>query len=456
MKRFKLSRAARIGAAIAASSSGLGLAALAMSTQAAHADPSFATAKQGVGSDTIQDVMDALAGSEPFSPSTSTAFYTPINSGSAVAPGSGSAATHETVSSWDAVPFGGTASAPGSIITHLGGPKFDRPNGSSNGILALMASNGFGPTGACATGVNGWEAPKASSTNACVNITNQVDFARSSRGPKTAGSNLTFIPIARDGISYAYYVGGTATTIGTLTTAQLKSLYTSASGTITVGSDTVKACLPQSGSGTTAFWETAIGVTDPQAQAAANAAGCNGEEENGANTFYNVAHGFGAGVDSVIAFSAGSWIAQLNGVAQDRSSTGAASGVKIGDPDSIAGPTGPVSGTAPNLSPNTAYYENNQYGRDLFVVIATSSIDPGSFTQDADLWGLFGQSTDTAASFGPSPSINTGPAVCSTSAQQTINKFGFASLDNLMTTPYTDNTNHALPCGDAIDDRANT
>lgn len=454
MKKFLLSRVARVGAAIAASSSGLALAAMVTSTQAAHADPSFANAKQGVGSDTIQDILDAYAGASPFSPSSHATFYIPLDSGSGVAPGAGVAASHVSIASWDAIPLGGSASNPGAISTHLGGPSFDRPNGSSNGVAALKASLGFGPSGACVAGANAWEASTASSTHACVNIPNQVDFARSSRGPNATGTNLTFIPFARDAVTYAYFVKGTAN-IAALTGTQLNQLYSSNTGTITVGSDTVKACLPQAGSGTRAFFESAIGVNDTQAGNAATAAGCNGQEENGANTFFTTANGFAANTDSVIPFSAGSWLSQLNGKAVDRSSSGATSGVKLGDPDSIAGPTGPLSGTAPNLTENTPYYENNTWGRDVFIVVGTSSIDPTSFTQDADLWGLFGQSTDTAASFGPSPSIGTGPAICSSTAQTLANSFGFTSLDTAMTTKYTDGTSHALPCGDAVDDHGN-
>ena len=458
MKRFLLSKAARVGAAVAASSTGLALTAMVNSTPAAHADPSFSNAKQGAGSDTIQDVLDAYAGESPFSPSSATHFYTALESGSGVAPGSGSAAAHVVIASWDAIPLGGSASNPGTIITHLGGPAFDRPNGSSNGIKALNAANGFGPTGACGTGANGWEAPANSSTKACVNIPNQLDFARASRGPNTAGTNLTFIPFARDAVTYAYFVKGTAN-ISTLTTAQLNTLYSNGTSKITVGSDTVVGCLPQSGSGTHDFFLSAIGLgSSAQLTAADNgakAAGCYGVEENGANTFETTANGFAAGTDAIIPFSAGSWLSQLNGVAVDRSSTGAGAGVHLGDPDSVASPTGPLSGTAPNLTENIPYYENNQWGRDVFIVVPTANIDPGSFTQDADLWGLFGQSTDTVASFGPSPSIGTGPAICSSAAQTTANHFGFASLDNVMTTKYPDSSTHAVPCGDAIDDRGN-
>lgn len=440
MQRSALSKAARISAVLAASSAGVGLAALAGGTTAAHADPAAASARVGVGSDTIQDVFNAFAGSEPYQgsgagTSLATRFYTPLTS----APNTNKLIDAIGISSWDAIPFGGSAANPGSITAKFGGPAFDRPNGSSNGVAALRASIG---TGSNAAGPNFWQASTGSATGTPVNVSGQIDFARSSRGPNTTGTNLTFIPFARDGVTYAYLLPSgdpNASAIAALTSAQLTAIYSSSSATATVGSDTVKGCLPQAGSGTRSFWETAINVPDATAGAEATAAGCNSSEENGANSFYTFASGAessNANTVYIIPFSAGSWAAQANGVAADNSATGRANGVTLGDPDGLGG--SPLNGTAPSLTPNTTYYQSPQYGRDLFVVAPTNKVS--GLSADRALQGLFG---------GPSS------AICSTGAQATVNKFGFDSLNSNDTTKKTDGSVYAPLCGDLTDQGSN-
>jgi len=385
-------------AALATLSLGIGTAA------PAGADPAFVSSYVGVGSDTIQDVFNALSGAEPYPPSTATVYSVPLHSSST--------SRNKTVSSFDAIPAGGTASAPGCIATKLGGPSFDRPNGSGNGIAALSHAIDGTP----------WNATTGSCTNTGVNVSGQIDFARSSRGPKTSGTALTFIPFARDAVSYAYFDHST-NTIASLTTAQLKSLYQSPTGTITVGADTVKACLPQLGSGTRSFWETAIGVTDAQADAAATAAGCNGQEENGANTFYTFANALATGVDAVIPFSAGSWIAQANGVALDNSAAGRTGGVDLGNIDGLGKP---YTGTPGSEAPNNAFYLSTQYGRNLNVVVSTPKIGA---LGDAGLKSLF---------------VGSSSSICAADAQATVNRFGFDSLTPAVGTCGSTTTTGAL------------
>jgi hypothetical protein len=377
---------------------------LASTTHTAGADPAFVTSYVGVGSDTIQDVFDAYSGANP-SPGASSAqavnWFTPIHSSLA--------SKNKTVSSFDAVDANG---AVGCISTKLGGGSFDRPNGSTDGINALSnAQNGgaWQKAAACAGTPN--------------NVTGQIDFARSSRDHNAvAGTQLTFIPFARDAVSYAYFDHNTQA-VSQLTKAQLTSLYTSATGSITVGTTTVKACITQQGSGTTKFWETAIGVTDAQAQAASAASGCTANpsalEENGGNSFYTFASGLPAGTAAVVDFSAGSWIAQANGLALDRSATARTNFVDLGSIDPGTGFLGkPYTGTAPNLAPSTVFYGDTTFGRNLFVVVPTSKLS--GLRADPGLVSLF---SNTA----PAP----GAAICQTgpgSAQDTANKFGFASL----------------------------
>jgi hypothetical protein len=432
MKRSVFARAARISAVLAAGSAGIGTAAALTVTGAAHADPTFLQAKVGVGSDTIQDLVDAYAGAEPFT-GPNEKFYTPLFDST----------NNAVVASYDAIPFGGSPAAPGCITTRLGGPSMDRPNGSSNGVQAVRASSGSGSN---AAGATFWQASTASCTGSAVNVSGYIDFARSSRGPNTAGTNLTFIPFARDGITYALLQAtGDTNPLGALTTTQLDSIYNSGTaGGATIGTDRVGGCLPQSGSGTRSFWEGAINVTDANADAEATAAGCNGTatgniEENNANSFYAYASAHVVaptsttnGVAFIIPFSAGSWIAQANGVSTDNSATGRSGGVVLGDPNSIGG--GATTGTAPNLAPNSTYYQDANFGRDLFIVVPTTKIS--GLSRDKGLTALFAGST---------------AQICTTGAQNTAHSFGFDSLNSSDATKTAGGTTVFLLCGDTTD-----
>jgi len=360
-------------------------------TRVAGADPAFASSYVGVGSDTTQDVFDAFSGAEPYPPSTATVYSVPLHSDGP--------SKNKTVTSWDAIPAGGSASAPGCITPKLGAGAMDRPNGSSNGIAALSHALDGTPWSAAAASCTG-------SANAPI-ISGNVDFARSSRGPKPdkPGTALTYVPFARDAVSVAVFDHGSAN-LANLTSAQLTALYSSPTGTLVINGDTVKACLPQAGSGTRGFFEAAIGVSDSVAGAAAIAAGCNAAEENGADTFFAFANALGPNTGAVIPFSVASWISQANGVALDRSAAGRTNGVDLAAIDALGKP---YTGTAPNEAPNPTFYDNTTYGRNVFVVLPTAKI--GGFG-DAALKSLFVGGT---------------AQVCASAAQTTSNRFGFSS-----------------------------
>jgi hypothetical protein len=413
MKRLWLTKLGRVAGLVAFASTALFVVDGGVATVPAGADPAFTTSYVGVGSDTIQDVMNALGGASPYPGGTAAStYYIPIHSSAATG--------SKSISSFDAIPQGGSASAPGCVTSKLGGPSFDRPNGSGNGIAALSHAVDPNPAN------NTWQAPTASCTGALVNVAGQIDFARSSRGPNNTTTNaLTYIPFSRDGVSYAYIKHGTQD-ITQLTTAQLTALYNGGSGTINVGGDTVRACLAQTGSGTVSFFLGAIGVSVANAQTAATNSGCftaPGLEENGADSFLTKANSINVTDDYVIMFSAGSWISQANGVALDRSAAGRAGGVDLGNPDSIGGVGAkPYTGTAPNELPNPTFYNFTSgttvgtYGRNLYVVVPTNKI---GITGDAGLKSLF---------------VGGSAAICAAGAQTTINTFGFLSLNGVVGT----------------------
>ncbi|MEV6053115.1 Ig-like domain repeat protein [Streptomyces sp. NPDC052107] len=340
-------------------------------TSPAHADPTPAGTFRklvGVGSDTTQDVLNALAGDTVNKKS---------YADTAVKSASGAG-----IASYDAIEPG-TGSTTSNITTRSGGPSFLRPNGSGKGRLALSES------------LTGDKYPDSSG----VAIKNQIDFARSSSGPSTSGTTLTYIPFARDAVGVA--VKGSA--LDTLTVDQLHDIY---SGTLTkVNGQTVHPKIPQSGSGTRKFFLSAIGLTDatlsPDIPTVQENQADSAVEEDGA----------------LVPFSVGSWIAQNNDVAPDYSKQAAADGAHLaavqlpGD----TGATTPVITVNGKLSPVTAYYENATFGRDVYNVVPSRAIDPTSIFFDKDLYDVFVSSGSHTA------------ALASDSAEKVIAGFGFVN-----------------------------
>jgi len=245
MNLHQMKLKAKVVGAVFAATATLGLGVIATSTPA-HADPILPNSLVGMGSDTIQDLMNALSGTPTGNPLT---FRLPIHTSAR----SGS----KTITSWDAIDP--TTGAAGCIFPKLGGPFIDRPNGSGKGVQALsdaiqggVAFAPNGQTGACGAQAVG-------------NMSGQIDFARSSAQPSAfpTGTALTWIPLGRDAVGYMAYDHGTGE-LATMTTSQLQQLFgtggvANATGTITVGTRTVRACMVQSGSGTGKFWDAAMG-----------------------------------------------------------------------------------------------------------------------------------------------------------------------------------------------------
>ncbi|MEU5028371.1 hypothetical protein [Streptomyces milbemycinicus] len=248
---------ARIGAVV------VGAAALGVGvmTAPASADPAAGDYRvlAGVGSDTTQDVVNGLGAA--------------IDNGTLIA-------------SYNATPpAGGTT----TIKTRATGCEIARPNGSSAGIDALR--------------------------NAVDNNTGCLDFARSSRGvADTSTTDLTWIPYAKDAVTYA--VRSNSGLPRTLTLAQLTRVYKCELRTI--NGITVTPLLPQAGSGTRSFWLSTIGVTEAEI---ANGAG------NGKCVDDTVQEHNGEALDSVgdiAPYSVAQYIAQGNKLADVPDRRGAA------------------------------------------------------------------------------------------------------------------------------------
>ncbi|MCJ1708619.1 hypothetical protein MT347_13245 [Microbacterium sp. VKM Ac-2923] len=351
---LKLKKLVAMGAACGIAIAGFGVASMASAEPVSN---SYAL----VGSDTLQDSVNAITNG-----TTLTGSLVRVTS------------SNKTLGNFDA--FGTTA-----IQTKQAGAFFGRPAGSSAGVNALRAS------------INGKPYTGNSAVPARI-ITGQVDIARSSGGPGTnanANGLLAYVPYGRDAVGFAFKGGDAAW--ASLTAAQLKSIYDCSN--TTVNGVTVKPRIPQSGSGTRSFFLSAIGnptlgscVTDATGTTPENDASVLGDNE-------------------LIPFSAASWVAQANGATGTNSTT--ATGVSFGS--AVAGQTA-FTGTAPNLVPNKAYYDDATFGRDTYLVVEFARISSSDAKYDAGLANLVNPSvTNSLTSFG---SLNT-------SVGAVKKKFGF-------------------------------
>ncbi|MEV7977351.1 Ig-like domain repeat protein [Streptomyces sp. NPDC086519] len=342
---------------------------LALATPAV-ADPDAGAFRQlvGVGSDTTQDVLNALAGDT-------------VN-GISYATTAVKATSGARIASYDAIEPG-TGSTTSKITTRTGGPSFARPNGSGAGRKALTKS------------LTGESWPDSSG----VAITNQVDFGRSSGAPSGSGTALTFIPMARDAIGVAVRGSG----LDTLTVQQLHDIY---NGTLTtVNGQTVHPKIPQANSGTRNFFLNAIGLKDNELTSSVQVV-----QENQGNAALTED-------GAVVPFSVGSWIAQNNGVSPDYTKTSVTNGGHL----AAIQFTGDIGGTSPvttvngKLKPVTDYYENATFGRDVYNVVPTREVDTTSIFFDQDVYDIFVTSGSHTA------------ALASDDAEKVIASFGFVN-----------------------------
>ncbi|MFC9629947.1 Ig-like domain repeat protein [Streptomyces mirabilis] len=357
-------RTTRLTAAMVAAAVVSGTLALA---SPASADPTPAgTFRQlvGVGSDTTQDVLNALAGDTVNGKSYAD---TAVKAGDA------------GIASYDAIPSG---TATTTIQTRSGGPSFLRPNGSGKGKLALSES------------LTGDKFPSSDG----VVIKGQVDFARSSGGPSVSGTALTYVPFARDAVGVAVRGAG----LDTLTVDQLHDIYANG-GTSTVNGQVVHPVIPQVDSGTRKFFLAAIGLNELTVSPNIPTV-----QENQANAALTQD-------GALVPFSVGSWIAQNNGIAPDYSKTAVAAGARLasiqlpGD----TGATSPVTTVNGKLTPVSGYFENATFGRDVYNVVPSRAIDPSSVFFDKALYDVFVTSGTHEA------------ALATDTAEKVIADFGF-------------------------------
>jgi hypothetical protein len=364
---------------IVATVAALGCGFAAFSTGAAVQAEPVSNSYSIVGSDTLEDVVNAIV--------------------------NGTAITGATVRVTQNGATLGSFDATGTpyVITKPGGVRFSRPNGSGEGFNALSSSMYEGATAsnnlftsATFQGVGAVNATGSASMPEGlknVNVFGQVDISRSSStDPKSssrtgteADALIVRVPFARDAIALAFTptlaaavcAAGQDGDAGTacvpyLTALQLKSLFetTDASPFVTIGTTNVpaKGVVPQSGSGTRKDFLSKISVTDGGALAAAVTAGrvAVGQEHDA-----TVAAMTG---DAVMPMSASRWIAMQNKASFNKSGTAVLGSVYTATTLGAS----PVSGTAPALTPNATYYDDTTWGRDVFLFVERARIEAGA------------------------------------------------------------------------------
>jgi hypothetical protein len=391
----------------------------------AAADPPQYNGYVGVGSDTTQDVINALSG---FNQNT---LFNPIFSDSGN--------PRSTIVSFDAVPPSGVSD--GCITTRVKSPTFARPQGSGSGQRALSRSldnTTWGPNPTATPALQCAEPGKL--------ISGLVDFARSSSGPSGgAGTVLTFIPFATDALTYAYSrpTGGAAVT--DLTTAELNSIYRNNdpanNPTIITRNGVGVPVIPcgiQTGAGTYASWNGFLGLTSgtPDSTEDVATSACRALststsdaitgrfEENQGNAITDKAAALPttgplAGAQVIAGFSVSNFISQSNGNVTSQLGT-----VALGSINSIA----PYTGTGSNLSPNSAFY-TSAYSREVYNVVSQQRMIAAGSTGLKELF-ISNPTNATLGSgvVGRGLPANYTAVICRTgagSAQETVNKFGF-------------------------------
>jgi hypothetical protein len=330
-----------------------------------------------VGSDTLQDVVNALV--------------------------NGTSVTSASVRSTAGSAFAGSFDATGAVLiqTKPYGPRFGRPNGSGDGVKALSRS------------IDGANYTAGTPGSPTVQIPNQVDIARSSSGATAvADGPLRYIPFGRDALSYAHT--GTVAAFDNIDAATLKGLYECT--ITTVGGVTVTPVIPQAGSGTRKDFIGKIGVTESSMKEVSEGGCVVVGQEHDTKHLADGTTAFPA--DAITPMSAAQWVAQNTGAGIDRRGATA----KIGSP--ISG-VSPVIGSGTSMEPNPTYYSNSTWGRDTYLVVENARVTSGDAKYDANLANLVSNA---------SSKLGNSSSALSSQAGSVKKKFGFLAPSS--TTPF--------------------
>jgi hypothetical protein len=363
-----------------------------------------------VGSDTLEDVVNAIV--------------------------NGTAVTGSTVRVTQNGATLGSFDATGSayITTKPGGVRFSRPNGSTEGLNALSASIGDPNAAADAVGniftsgfaQAGFTTVPPSLWN--VNINGMVDISRSSSGGTTnVNGTIARVPFGRDAIALAMSpelaatlrtaLGLSSTDTPYLTAAQLGTLFSctgTADPTLTITNPTTlgttvvafNPVVPQAGSGTRKDFLSKVSpaITD-NATFVGNTGSSNGTDGVGEKCIGvgqehdATATAFTGATNSIMPMSASRWIAMKNLASFNRAGNAVLGAVSTNTTYVTASKTvvSPVvTEAAPStlLAPNNAYYADTTWGRDVYLFVERARIEAGA-KYDANLAALLDPTLNT-------------------------------------------------------------
>jgi hypothetical protein len=345
----------------------------------ANAEPQQIDGFTVVGSDTTQDILNAFAGYS------NGIDYTPIQTAASASP---LVRGDRQLVSFDAIKPPYLTS--NCIVGKANGPAFWRPNGSGAGRRALNQAQGLG---------GGWTGPAGVGCGTLVDISGQIDVVRSSAlGGTTVSADQTFVPMARDGVSFAYYkpAGGVQPAVTSLSFAELAAIY-DGSTAVTVNNVRIVPCGIQTGSGTHSFFRDAV-LSDAAQELAATTL-CNNatatvggtalgrmqENEGPAlkargdalNTAGTAGSLNGTEFQVITAFSAAAFIAKTAGLATPAPGPGIALGTITSDTLLGGGvPGNPLTAGAANAT----FYANTVFGRTVYNVLPVATVDAGGNT----------------------------------------------------------------------------
>ncbi|MDM4761761.1 hypothetical protein QT381_01925 [Galbitalea sp. SE-J8] len=349
----------RIGATLGAAA----LIGCAVTVPAFADTPTSGTALVGLGSDTTQDVIGAIA-----------------------------AASNGAIASFDAV--GST-----TVVTRPGGAAIPRLSGSGAGRDALLVAIGQAATKSGVAVAQGGNSANPASVTITSSIAGNIDFARSSGGPAATDTRadgvVAYVPFARDAVDVAVSGSLAASipfTLGDATSGQttpsLYQIYRGAvsyvyfDGTTYVGAGAtaeaapagstaykLQPILPKFGSGTRKDFLAKLGNLADAANFTATSpfitdkfGGADIEEHDG-----TAIAGLTTGNTIAVGpFSVGQWVAQGNGKVADRRH-----GVTLA---ALNGQT-PVNGAEGSYTTSTGY---SAFVRDVYNIVPSKYIDDTS------------------------------------------------------------------------------
>jgi ABC-type phosphate transport system substrate-binding protein len=341
---------------------GATIAALCVSIAPASAFDPVSNGYAIVGSDTLEDAVGALANGSN-------------------ATGSGvrvTAADSSTLGNYD-------ATGSGTIITKPYGVRFQRPNGSGDGRLAIERQiAGAAYTSSYAGRDTNYDGVTLSGT--------PIDITRGSSGG-TAGTTvingvtvgLTRYTFGRDAIAFAYGTAVTPGANGYISKTDMALIYQCDAATLSAYGITT-AVIPQGGSGTRNDFLSKLGLTDnlPTSGTGTGSLSCItvGQEHDASNL----------GAHAVMPMSASRWIAMQNGLSYKR----IGAGVQLG---SLVSGTASVSVSGGVYKPVVAYYKDTTWGRDTYLFVDSHRVDSTDPAYDSVLAALFSYNDSTSLTY---------------------------------------------------------